>query len=303
MGKKILLAMISAILLTGCSAATPQAQSAVEKAGGLSHEETSAKKETSTAEKNFQSQRDYDIRFVYHNNFYGYDLEATWSDVGILQTNTNLGSEINGLELLLDDSSHLFDDLDLDDSGNLSKDEWSELEPDFPFQEYEHDESGVIEYDEFQNLTYLLNGIDMYPTGFEITQPTMEGYALELNNDDGPVCIKILRASTVGYTGAFDYFFPEGTVFIELASDFRIFMPEAGEMEVTSAFDYPGLNMYIDDGKEVKNSYSHGALGFSSVVDTDAFNGIFRGIPFSLHYDAYYDGKVVGTYDLTITPR
>lgn len=303
MGKKVLVSVVFAFLLSGCATATTQTQeeSNIDLAGGQPSAYEEIEKEE--AEQSAKDERTCDIQFVYHNDFYGYDLKATWSDVKILKTNTNSGSEINGLELLFDGSKKLFDDLDMDDSGNLSKDEWEELDADFPFEKSEVDKSGAIEYDELLNVTYYIGGMDVYPTGFEISQPTMEGYSIELNNDDGPVSIKILRASTPGYAGAYGYFFPEGTVFVELASDFRIFMPVAGDMEVTSAFDYPGLNMYIDDGKEVKDSYSHGAMGFTSVVDIDEFNGIFSGKPFSLQYDAYYDGKVVGTYDLTISPQ
>lgn len=302
--RNIFFGIIFVLSLSGCASA--QQDNSSDEDIDLSGGEPSAYDEMQNEEgkkDGNSTKRKCDIRFVYHNDFYGYDLDATWSDVTILKSNTNLGSEINGLELLFDDSINLFDDMDLDESQNLSKDEWAELEYDFPFKDYEKDGSGVIEYDEYLNLIYMLGGIEAYPTGFEITQPTMEGYALELNNDDGPVSMKILRASTAGYTGAYDYYFPEGTVFIELASDYRISLPVAGDMEVTSAFDYPGLNMYIDDGKEVKDSYSYGAIGFSSVVDTQEFNGIFEGKTFSLQYDAYYDGKIVGTYDLTISPR
>ena len=58
----------------------------------------------------------------------------------------------------------------------------------------------------------------------------------------------------------------------------------------------------LTDGKEVIDSYSHGALGFTSIVDTNEFNDIFEGETFWLQYDAYYDGHVVGTYDLSIMP-
>lgn len=310
MRKIMVLALCIAMLLTGCAASSPTPTPDVSDKDLLTatpstYEE--AEQETgevlSEAEQALPEDGRFDIRFVYHNGFYGYDLEATWSDVPIKKTATNLHAEIHGLELLFDGHVQMFDELDMDASGSLDANEWIDLESSFPLKDYDADENGTIEAMEFTGFSQKLGGFDAEPTGFTITQPTMEGYALELDEVESPVSLKILRASSIGFTGAYNSFFPAGTTFVELAADYTIFVPAAGDMVVTSAFDYPLLNMYIEDTKEVTDSYSHGAMGFSSVVDTDAFNGIFSGKPFSLQYEAYYEGKVVGTYDLTITPR
>ncbi len=306
MRKITVLALIFVLLLVGCTVSEPVAENGSEEidlSGGEPSAYEEVEKEAADGNLKAQDGEKFDIRFIYHNDIYGYNLEATWSDVLIKKTNTNGGSEVYGLELLFDDSIKMFGDMDVDDSGTLSKNEWIELEADISFKSRDLDSSGAIEYVEFYSLTHALGGIDVYPTGFKITQPTHESYALELNNDEGPVSIKILRASTAGFTGMYNYYFPEATVFVELSSDFEIFVPEAGDMSATVAFDYPLLNMYVDDAKEVKDSYSHGSHGFTSVVDTKQFNGIFEGESFSLQYEAYYEGKVVGTYDLIITPR
>ncbi|MGI6751987.1 MAG: hypothetical protein ACOX4U_05130 [Anaerovoracaceae bacterium] len=278
-------------LLTGCS----MSKSATEGNGEASGDKQ-MKKESAKGNK-------FDIHFVYRNDFYGYNLEANWADVLIKKTNTNTATQNKGLELLLDGSLELFGELDLDHSGTISQSEWAEIEPDFPFEKQVLNSSGEMEYDGFRIFALELGGIDLDPTGFTITQPTLENYALELNDENAPVSIKILRASTTGFTGGYNKYFPADTVFIELSSDFEIFLETMPGLSATSAFDYPLLNMYLDDTKEVKDSYSHGALGFSSIVDTEKFNALFNGKPFSLHYDAYYEGKVVGTYDLTISPK
>lgn len=306
MRKTTVLILFFILLLAGCAVSEPATENGsgeIDLSGGEPSAYDEMEKESAKGNLKAQDGKKFDIRFIYHNDIYGYDLEATWSDVLIKKTNTNGASEAYGLELLLDDSIKMFGDMDVDDSGTLSQNEWIELETDFPFKKQDVDSSGDIDYVDFYSLTHRLGGIDVYPTGFKITQPTHESYALELNNDEAPVSIKILRASAAGFTGMYNYSFPEGTVFVELSSDFEIFVPEAGDMTATVAFDYPLLNMYVDDTKEIKDSYSHGSHGFTSVVDTDRFNSIFEGNPFSLQYEAYYDGKVVGTYDLTITPR
>lgn len=305
MRSKIIMAVLLTILLTGCASSSQQTvgDSKINLSKGEPSDHEEMEEDTLEAGNSVQpGAQTFDIRFAYRNDFYGYDLEATWSDVSIVETNTNLNAEIYGLELLFDGHSQLFDELDIDSSGSLDLSEWADIESDFPLTDYDIDEDGGIDAIEFTGFSQKLGGIDAYPTGFTITQPTLENHALELNGEEGPVSIKILRASTAGFTGGYGYYFPAGTVFVELAADYRIYMPEAGDMDVTSAFDYPLLNMYVDDKKEVKDSYSHGAIGFSSVIDTDAFNGIFSGNQFSLQYEAYYKGKVVGTYDLTITP-
>jgi len=290
-------------LLTGCSASQPATKDSdedIDLSGGTPSAYDEMQNESS--KKPTKGSR-FNIRFTYRNDFYGYDLEANWADVFIKKEDTNTATQFIGLENLLDGSLVLFEELDADNSGTLNKSEWAGIEGDFPFKDRVLNDKGEMEYEGFRIFGLELGGLDLGPTGFTITQPTLEGYALELNNENAPVSIKIMRASTAGFSGAFGKYFQPDTVFIELASDFEIFHKYMPDMTVTSAFDYPLLDMYVDDTDEVKNSYSHGSQGFSSIVDTEKFNGIFDGNPFYLHYAAYYEGKVVGTYDLTITPR
>lgn len=296
--KKICLLFITLLLLTGCNNSADQA----------STESSINEKETKTAESQGDGEADadiqwsdgtFDIQFRYKNNVYGYDLEANWDDVTIKRTGLNLLASL-GAEVLLDGTSQAFSDLDGNNSGTVSRSEWAEYEADFPFDGINENNDDEINLDEFGHFTAQLNGVELFPTSYSISQPKQEEYGIELEEGDGPVSMKILRAGEGGFKAASGVSFPEDTIFIELQSEFEICLIAMPDFELGGGFSTPLLSMFIEEDYEKNN---HGAWGFSSVVDTEEFARIFKGEPFVLEYTGIGETGTLDEYYLTIMPK
>ena len=108
-----------------------------------------------------------------------------------------------------------------------------------------------------------------------------------------PVSLKILRAGEGGFRVGDGLIFPEGTVFVEMSGEFDVNPRESPEFELGSGFLTPLLSMYIEQNYEANN---HGALEFRLIVDTDAFNGIFAGRPFTLVYQGEGETGIMDEY-------
>ncbi len=89
-------------------------------------------------------------------------------------------------------------------------------------------------------------------------------------------------------------------MFIELESEFDVYLKVMPDFELPPGFISPLLSMLLEQDYEENN---HGALGFSSIVSTDEFNGIFEGKPFVLQYEGKGESGVLDRYHLTITPK
>lgn len=239
----------------------------------------------------------FNIDFKYTNTIYGYEIQANWTDVEIM---FETPAFFNGLEILLDGSSEWFEELDTDQSGELTQDEWQPYEEDF-FYIFDDLQDGIITLDELNDFIAQIGGIDLYPTSSVISQPTHPDYQIALDEDEGhPVSLKILRAGIGGYHPNQYAAFNEGTTFIELMSDFDVQLKAMPDFELSPGFISPLLSMYLEEDYELNN---HGALGFSSIVNTDAFNQIFAGEAFKLYYEGKGESGILDIYELTITPN
>lgn len=287
--KKILLCIMAIVLVLAFSTGCKKNEDA-----GASEKETEMLKEQASKAKGL-----YDIKFTYKNNIYGYDLEAEWQGVKINKENPNiLGS--SGLDVLFDGMEQAFEELDLDNSKDITEDEWTDYEADFPFSGLEIKKDGAVTIEEFSNFSDQLSGIEAAPDKYSINFSN-EDYYCEYHSEgeDIPVSMKIVKAGEAGYSFA-GTSFEEGTIFVELLSEFDVYHVQAPNMEMPPGFISPLLSMYLEKDYEDNNQ---GALGFSSVVNKDEFMKIFSGKSFKLHYEGKTTQGVADIYDLTITPR
>lgn len=303
MRKKIALIILTVILFTGCSApnVTPSTEGGGPEPGGSSAEsqpasETGGSAEAVTERTSASGQR-FDIHFAYTNAVYDYELEAQWRDVAIYKESFTYPS---GLELLLDGTTEMFKDLDLNQSDDLTQDEWVDYEEDIFFQVIDIKSDGRVTLEEFGYFTAQLEGVFLSPSEDVITAPGNEDYTIAVEDSDSIVSLKILRAGEGGYRSPSGIVFPEGTVFVELISEYDVELKEMPGFELSPGFEGPLLSMYLEQDYAANNN---GALGFSSIVDTQTFNRIFSGQTFTLNYEGKGESGVLDTYHLTITPR
>jgi len=282
--KKLCLLFITLLLLTGCNL-TPAGNDPASGSTSPSYEQESGKV--------------FDIQFRYKNNVYGYDLEASWDDVPIKREGLNLLASM-GAEVLLDGTAQMFSEIDGNDSGTISRSEWAEYEEDFPFDGINENSDDQIDPNEFSHFTAQLNGVELYPDSYSISQPEQGDYGINLDEGDGPVSLKILRAGEGGFRAIGGASFPEDTIMIELQSEFQVYLKYSPDFELGGGFSTPLLSMYIEQDYEKNN---HGAWGFSSVVDTEEFAGIFEGEPFVLEYTGMGETGVLDQYYLVIMPK
>lgn len=311
-------AVIFALLLTACQnqlAPTPQAKGVEKTPQGESQVESQIETELESQDKETSSPSievlgHYNITFRYKNHIYDYELEAFWDNVIIKQEVTNLYSmertdQANalGFEILMDGTLQMFEEMDADVSGDITKDEWGDFQEDFPFETAaDLAGDGALNFNDFSSFTGMFMGMDLPCNSHTLTDPQEEGFMVE---DNGGASLKILRAAKGGaslHTGFGDVQYPEGTVFIELMSDFDIYAHDGqGNFlsETSPGFSQPLLSMLIESDFE---KAAGGALGFSSIVNATEFNRIFSGGIFELNYDGVYEGDTMDTYYLKIEP-
>lgn len=289
--KKVLFLLPVLLLLASCTASLAQPDEQVDM-----REEQA---EFGDADKQTESGA-FDIEFNYRNHLYQYELEAVWRNAEIAKSGISLMASM-GTEILLDGTTQLFAEIDADDSKTISREEWTPYQGDFPYDGINGAKDDGINLNEFGVFTAQLNGVDLYPDEHSLSQPANQDFITTLDDEVGaPVSLKILRAGEGGFRAGEGLTFPEGTVFVELSSEFDVHPREAPEFELGPGFLTPLLSMYIEQDYEANN---HGALGFSSIVDTNAFNGIFAGRPFTLVYQGEGETGIMDEYSLTITPR
>jgi len=318
MVKKIYVLLVLSILLTGC--AGKQNNVATDNIGAKGSDIVTDLTEGEQADSDVKQQvseqgdsnqngesevtevpvtglsKKYDIEFEYSNYLYQYDLNAKWNSVEINATPIKY---ISGLEVLLDGTPFMFESCDIDHSGSITPDEWTEYEQEIIFNILDLNNDGKSELDEFGHFTAQLAGIELEADSYSITDSGLEDYAIQMEDEIAPVSLKILRAGEGGFMAAEGINFPEGTIFIELVSEFDIVLAEMPDFEMGPGFTTPLLSMFLEEDYEENN---HGALGFSSIVNTDAFNAIFGGDVFELHYEGQGDTGIMDEYHLTITP-
>lgn len=295
--KKLILSVgILLLLLSGCTKLEQNAQPATQESEAV---DSAGSQADSPSVGESVHEELFDIKFCYKNHRYQYVLDAIWKDVSIKQKSTIAVAPL-GTEILLDGSTELFLELDRDHSKTLSREEWTDLEADFPFDGMNGVCDGLMDMDEFGVFTAQLNGVKLYPQEHSLSQLKHKEYTITLKDKDGPVSLKILRAAEGGYQAGEGASFPETTVFIELQSGFEVHPTQNLEASLPPGFLRPLLSMYIEqDDKDNKR----GALGFSSVVDSTAFSKIFDGQPFVLEYKGRGASSVMDEYRLTITPK
>lgn len=235
----------------------------------------------------------FDIHFSYVNHVYNYDIEATWHDVTIMK---EAKASSHGLEILLDASKQTFTELDTDASGDISQEEWGDLEEICPFIILADGDMSVT-LSEFGYISENAQGLEFEPDDYSLNNYN-DKMGIEFYDmmDDAPVCLKILKAGPGGYKGV-GTTFPEDTVFIELMENFTVYLLDAPYEELPPGFLTPLLSMYLKQGDANKGEY-----GFSSIVNSDDFMRIFNGETFELHYVGSYQGKRADEYHLAITP-
>ncbi|WP_027398920.1 EF-hand domain-containing protein [Anaerovorax odorimutans] len=284
-----MLSLVLLLLLSGCTG--PSDSDTLSQADTKKNQMESDLPEVTGLSKQF------DIEFSYINKVYQYDLQAKWSDVEIKAETTPYES---GIEVLLDGTTEMFSECDLNHSDTITQDEWSDYDEDIDFNTLDLNSDSQVNLKEFEHFTGQLNGVFLSPSWHAISQPGQEDYAISIDEFDPPVSLKILRAGEGGFNAGAGVVFPEGTIFIELVSEFDVVLKAMPDFELGPGFEMPLLSMYLEEDYEENN---HGALGFSSVVNTKKFNAIYGGKPFSLHYEGKGESGVLDKYDLTITPR
>lgn len=84
MRKTTVLILFFILLLAGCAVSEPATENGsgeIDLSGGEPSAYDEMEKESAKGNLKAQDGKKFDIRFIYHNDIYGYDLEATWSDV------------------------------------------------------------------------------------------------------------------------------------------------------------------------------------------------------------------------------
>lgn len=303
MKQAVILVLVVFLTFSGCTSA-PNSN---PKQGTISQNiKVSTEKASSETTGSIQSQdnslpiaglsKRFNIEFSYVNNVYGYDLQAKWNDVEIKAEAPRYAS---GLEILLDGTPQMFEECDLNHSETITQDEWADYEEEILFNVLDLNTDGELPIEEFQYFTGQLNGVELAPGWHSISQPKNADYAIAVDDFDAPVYIKILRAGEGGFNAGSGTVFPEGTIFMELESAFEVQLKAMPDFELPPGFLTPLLSMYLEQDYENNN---HGALGFSSIVDTQAFNGIYGGTPFTLDYVGKGESGVLDEYHLTIMP-
>lgn len=236
----------------------------------------------------------FDISFSYVNHVYNYDIEATWSDVAIKKETT---PSIHNLEILLDATVEIFNELDTDVSSEISQEEWGDYEEMYSYFLLDGNGDMSVTLSEFGFISENAQGLELDPADHSLNiYGDKIGVEFDDMRDDAPVCLKILKAGPGGYKGV-GTSFPEDTIFIELMENFTVYQLNAPYTELPPGFLTPLLSMYLKQDNTNKGEY-----GFSSIVDTDDFMKIFDGETFELHYSGSYEGKRADEYRLTITP-
>lgn len=271
-----ILSLVFMLIFSGCSSAVSsttgetKAEKTTSEDGNEQKDDGKTQPEASLPEVTALSNL-FDIEFSYVNNLYQYDIQAKWSDVEIKAV---APKQQSGVEILLDGTTQMFSECDLDHSQTITQDEWSDYEEDVLFNVLDLNTDQTVNLEEFQHFTDAFQGVFLPPTGHSISQPKHEDYAISIEELDPPVSLKILRAGEGGFNAGAGVVFPEGTVFIELESEFDVVLKAMPDFELPPGFESPLLSMYLEQDYEENN---HGALGFSSIVNTEEFNGIYGG--------------------------
>lgn len=283
-----ILVILTALLLTACAA-----PKSVETA--IQTKET--KHTIETMEKSPEIVKGFNIEFTYKNHLYGYEVQSKWAGVEIKEsTKENLA----GFEILLDGTTDLFEEIDTNQSETITQEEWEAFEEEVFFTVIDYGSDGLVGLDEFYKFTEQLNGFGKDPSWHMITKPTEKDYEIGIDEFAAPVSLKILRAGPSGVKLESGVSFDAGTVFLELVSDYRVRLVEMPDFELPPGFISPLLSMYLKQDYEANN---HGALGFSSVVDANAFNKIFNGESFELKLVGKGDSRTLDEYVMKITPN
>lgn len=297
------LSLVFMLMLSGCSspvssaAGETKAEKSQSEAEQTSSENKASQSQSSTLPEVTSLNTMFDIEFSYVNNIYQYDVQAKWSDVEIKAV---APQQQSGLEILLDGTTEMFSECDLDHSQTITQDEWTSYEEDVFFTVLDLNSDGTVNMAEFQHFTDAFYGIFLSPTGHSISQPNHQDYQISIEDFDPPVSLKILRAGEGGFNAGAGIVFPAGTIFVELVSEFDVVLKEMPDFELPPGFEGPLLSMYLEQDYEENN---HGALGFSSIVNTEEFNGIYGGKAFTLNYEGKGESGVLDEYHLTITPK
>lgn len=303
MKQAVILMLVVLLIFSGCTAVPnlkPQ-QDAISQNDKASTEKVACEMTDSAQTKDSSPpitglSKRFNIEFSYVNNVYGYNLQAKWDDVEIKGEAPRYAS---GLEILLDGTPQMFEECDLNHSKSITQDEWVDYEEDVLFNVLDLNTDGQVPLEEFQFFFGQIYGVELAPDWHAISQPEKLDYAIAVDDFDAPVYLKILRAGEGGFNAGSGTVFPEGTTFIELESGFEVQLKAMPDFELPPGFLTPLLSMYLEQDYEKNN---HGALGFSSIVDTQAFNGLYGGTPFTLDYVGKGESGVLDEYHLTITP-